>query len=947
MIGLLLASFSVDSVVDFPDPNLELAIREILAHSGKPIHKSQVLNITQLDLSRRDITNLEGLQHFRNLKVLNLANNQVSDLSPLENISALRELNLDNNQITDLQQLNLDLLAKIPLRIINLSNNYSITADGQQLNLMDISLISKFSELEELYLSGGDVTDLTPISDLNKLIVLELRDNEIKDIAPLRHLLNLKELNLRGNNIKDLTPISNLLKLEYLNLHSNKHIRSIEPISYLVKLEKLVLRNVPIGDETDLLLKLPKLQYLNIRACGIKNVEFLQLIVANGALQDDPEKGIFAYLDIRDNPIAHDSMFLPALVPYWDQIQIKYPFLFTVEAPEFSHTSGFYEKPFMLSITSSTPNTSIHYTLDGSMPTRESPVYTEPIIIQSRVGDTNTISMIDTISYRFQEPNGEVFKITTIRACSFDKQSQAISPVITHSYFVDEQIYEHYSLPIVSLVIDPTYLFDAEQGIYVTGKDERTDVDSWEKAFFLSGNYYFTGEDWERPIHFEFFEKNGNLAFSENAGVRIHGGTSRTYGQKSLRLYADSDYLASNLFGHNFFSTFENKKISKFDSYETLIIRNTGSDWENAFIRDALIHQLVSHTKLDTQSYRPVIVFLNGEYWGLYNIRERYDQTYFYNHYGIDPQNLVILEENGQVDIGTYLDVQNYDALIDQILEFDLTQNNAFKEVEKLIDVDNYIDYQIVEYYIANQDWPSNNIKYWRMRTDEVYLEAPYGQDGRWRWLLFDTDNAFNNLESNGLNIRNFGDEKIIPPRLLLVNKEFRNRFINRFADHMNTTFKPERVIHEIDAIASLIAPEMEEQIARWHSSGGSVEAWLANVEDLRNFAQKRPHFMIGYLLDYFDLSGTYQLSLQCDPEKGSVRVNSIDITTNTPGVQDPNNWSGTYFQNIPLTITAMPRQGFAFSHWEGNFQEYNTTATITIDSIADITLKPVFVPEK
>lgn len=948
LLSLLITSFLIDTTINFPDANLETAIREKLGLSSRPIYKSQLINIQELDLSNRAITDLDGIQYFRNLKELNLADNQISDLSPLASISTLRELNLENNEIGDLEKSNFDLLLSIPFRSLNLNNNFSINSDGSQIYISDIAILESFTELEELFLIGADVKDHTPIANLTQLRTLELQENEITDISFLSNLHKLTKLNLRGNYIKDLSPISNHFDLTYLNLHSNKDIQSIEPISHLANLEKLILRDVPVGEEAHYLSNLQSLQYLNVRSCGIRELSFLVKLMESGALQDDKSEDVQAYLDIRDNAIPQNPQEYAVIAPYWDNIHTKYPILimdYTLEAPVFSHASGFYEAPFWLTINGLSSEIYIHYTLDGSLPTRESPLYTGPIQIRSRVGEPNTISMIDTISFQFKEPSGEVFKITTIQARAFDKQYQAVSPVVTRSYMVDEQIHTRYSLPIVSLVIDPSYLFDTEQGIYVTGRESRFDASIGEDYSFWPANYHQQGGKWSRPGYLEYFYESGSLAFTQTIDVRIHGAGSRSFSQKSLRIYAKDEYSAQSQFMFDFFKEAQCVNNEDVPTFETLVLRNTGSDWPSAFMRDILIQKLIAHTSLDTQAFHPVIVFLNGEYWGLYNIRERYDQTYFKNNYGIDPDDLVILEDSGQIDIGIIEDVRDFDELLFTTNSLDLSQDNNYANVKRLIDVTNFIDYQIIELFSANRDWPTNNIKYWRIRRDDYDINTPYGQDGLWRWLLFDTDDGFIYFDDNGLLRRKDGDDRSVLLESLLVNDDFKVNFINRFADHLNTSFNTERVIEEIDAIVAVIEPEMPEQIERWHSSGGSMESWLENVEQLRNFARKRPAFMIGYILEYFNLSGTYQLSLQSNPDQGYVRVNSIDIISDTPGIKDPSGWTGTYFQGIPLTVTAIPKQGFVFSHWEGAKPEEKLSVSITIDGDVNVSLMPVFLP--
>ena len=614
-------------------------------------------------------------------------------------------------------------------------------------------------------------------------------------------------------------------------------------------------------------------------------------------------------------------------------------------APVLSHPSGFYQNSFSLSISSNTQNVTIHYTLDGSIPTLDSPIYTEPLIIQDRSSEPNSISMIPTTSYRFVEPKENLFKISIIRARGFNNLTKAPSPIITKSYFVHEDIHNMYTLPIISLVVDPKDFFDKEEGIYVTGEEQEVFAENSDDFFYWHANYQERGKDWEKPIHIEYFSVDGDLLISQNSGARIHGMATRSFPQKSIRFYARKEYDEQDNFPNQIFPGLVDIYGEKIDDFETLILRNGGDDVYSSFIRDVLTQKLVEHTSIDTQAANPVIVFLNGEYWGIYFLIERYDENYFLNHYGIKPENLIVLENKGVVIIGAEKERKVYQDLLFYVLENDTKNNEVYAEISNQIDIINFIDYQITEIYIAHQDWPDNNIKYWRTRTTNVDSENSYGKDGRWRWLLFDTDNSFSKTELDSITFATRSDLETILLRTLLKNSEFKNLFLNRFADHLNTSFKSERVIQEINFFEALLEPEMQEQIDRWNSSGSSFEKWKENVEDLRLFANERPSIMIQHLINYFELRGTYTLSVISDLEKGTVKVNSIDVSTSTPGIFTPEFFQGVYFQDIPIQITATPLEGYEFSHWQGPGFDGNKENPIEINSITDIQLQPVFTP--
>ena len=615
-------------------------------------------------------------------------------------------------------------------------------------------------------------------------------------------------------------------------------------------------------------------------------------------------------------------------------------------SPVFSAPSGFYDEAFELMIDTDEQNVTVHYTLDGKIPTLDSPVYTEPITIYDRSDEPNMISLIPTISYRYVDPKVDVFKITTLRARSFNQITGASSPVVTHTYFVSPDIAGRYSLPIVSLVVDPRDFFNKDTGIYVTGESAGVFAEDGENYAFWPANYHERGYDWERPVFLEYFDADGNLLLSQNAGVRIHGGASRSNGQKSLRLYADLKYDSSSSFDLALFpGLYDVTGETVIDSFDTFILRTGGTDSYSSFMRDVLIQRLVEHTALDTQAIKPVIVFLNGEYWGIYYFYERFNEDYFQNHYGIDQSNLIVLENEGNSAIGVSGDQDLFQDLLDYVKTHDVNEASVYSEIQARMDIDNFIDYQITEIFIAQKDWPENNIKYWRTRTTNDEANALYGWDGRWRWMLFDTDHGFIDPERNWIE---YATREDIPNDLfnaLIENSAFRDLFLNRFADHLNTSFRTERVVQEIDNIVAILEPEMQEHIDRWNSPGNSIEEWLSNVNLLRSFAYRRPEIMFGDLVEYFNLDGTFTLTVTSDATMGYVQVNSIALLPTVPGIETPGSFEESYFQGVPITITAIPAAGYQFSHWEGAGYGGENNPEIVITSDGDVQLNPVFIP--
>jgi hypothetical protein len=601
------------------------------------------------------------------------------------------------------------------------------------------------------------------------------------------------------------------------------------------------------------------------------------------------------------------------------------------DAPvEFSHPPGFYSKPFLLELSHEDPLVVIHYSLDGSAPDTSSPVYSGPILVDNRTDHDNYLSMIPT-SDNWMPPAGKVAKAFIIKAVAC-KHGSPVSPVSPATYFVFPEGEEKYSLAVFSVITREDCFFCDSAGIYV------------------NRNYRNSGREWEREISLEVFSPD--VSFQQNTGVRIHGGNNgRELSQKSLRLYARSEY-GENRFNCRIFPDLP------YSEYNRLILRNSGNDWASTLFRDAAMQSIVSHLNFDTQAYRPAILFLNGEYWGIHNIRERYDRHYLARVYGVDPDDLDLLafdpHDPGEVLIREG-DADHYNEMIEYFKSNDLKNAGHYDHIKTLIDIDNFIDYHIAEIFAANIDWPGNNNDFWRLRSGSPGPGSRTGHDGRWRWLLYDTDVGFGFVRNNFVhNTLAFAtqegktgwpnpDRSTMILRTLLDNDEFRLKFISRFTDLLNTTFLPERTAAIINGIKSVLEPEMTDHIQRWNSPR-SYEMWESNTDEMIRFALERPHFQRQHIREYFNLGEDVAITVSVDdPDHGYIRVNTTDIVSSTPGVaEEPYPWTGVYFQGVPVRIEALPAKGYRFSHWSGTIPDDKSVLTITPGE--DVNLKASFV---
>lgn len=617
-----------------------------------------------------------------------------------------------------------------------------------------------------------------------------------------------------------------------------------------------------------------------------------------------------------------------------------------LSAPQFSHERGFYTEGFVLVISTEVADAVIYYTLDGSEPNQNALIYSDPVSIDSRTGDENFFSEIPTNNilaghqYRedWRSPQGEVFKLSTIRARVYTDTDS--SKIITHTYIIDESGSDRYTMPVFSLVTNPDYWFSDEAGIYVAGNND---------------NYNQRGADWERPVHIEFFENDGTTAIAQDGGVRIHGGTSRNRPRKTLRLYARSDY------GESWFEypIFPDKDVSR---YKRFLLRNSGNDWSESLFRDAYLQSLIKENMdLDMQYSRPAIVFINGEYWGIHNIRDRFDDRYLQAHYSVDPDRVSILENQWEYDDGDEAGVADFSNFMQFVSLNSLVIESNYELIKQRIDIDNFIDYQITQIFSRNTDWPGNNVRFWRYMNDGYNPEAPYRADGLWRWMVFDLDFGFglqfdyvnNSQEFGGNNpyhntlsfaLKDDGNSWPNPEwstrlfRRLMLNNDFKEKFISRFTDHLNTTFTKNRIETQLDSLISVYTPEINEHILRWNEPG--ISHWENNLSIMRDFAQNRTDVMRSNLNNYFNLGGNESLTVNVnDTEAGFIKVNSMVISSELAGV--PENaypWTGIYFKNVPVRLIAVPNAGYEFAGWTGTNTSENDTIFVEMDEMASIT---------
>jgi len=533
--------------------------------------------------------------------------------------------------------------------------------------------------------------------------------------------------------------------------------------------------------------------------------------------------------------------------------------------------AGIYTPGTTISIGSSAESGTIRYTLDGSEPDANDPEY-----------------------------SGELTANETllVRARQFEEGATA-GEVTTATYI----IHEAYTLPVISLATDPKGLWSDEEGIYISGTNGITG--NCSPAIARNWN-----QPWEKPMSFEYFDREGEIQMQLNGGVKIHGGCSRSHSMKSLGIYARSIY-GESLMNHPFF---REKDLAEFES---LILRNGGNDFNYAFIRDGVIQATVHPVMdLDHQAYEPVQVYLNGEYWGIHNLREKVNEHWVSSNYGIPSENLDFLKNQWEIFTG---DRNTYDELISYLEENSLDNAVNYDWVEKRVDINSYQDYLITQLFFANRDWPGNNQKYWRDRVDS----------SKWRWILFDLEFSLGlydfdpSLNMFAFATKAYGTDWPNPAwstliiRRLLENEDFKEQFLAKYMMHLNTTFAPQRVIGIIDSLQNQIYEAYPSHIERWgHMSMAKWESW---VEELRDFSRERPDHVWNNMRSYFSLGNILTMKVAPSGVQGIITANGVDLPSE--------GLSGRYAAKSQLHLNFIPNPGYCFSHWEastGNSRSIN-----------------------
>ncbi|GAA3651654.1 lamin tail domain-containing protein [Flavivirga jejuensis] len=533
------------------------------------------------------------------------------------------------------------------------------------------------------------------------------------------------------------------------------------------------------------------------------------------------------------------------------------------EMPLFSMPAGYHTSTLNVSITSTSSTVDqVRYTLDGSEPTITSPLYNgTPITL------TNS---------------------TTINARAFSTVDKLPSPVNTNTYIINET----FSVPVLSVTTDNSNLFDDDDGIFT--------------------NFW---ESWNKPCYIEYFEPDGTLAFQQKAGIQVDGGFggSRHEPQTSFRIEPGNGIYGDGDLEYSFHPNRPNR-----DNYASLYLRNGSNRYLDLLYKDAAqVRGMGEGTNNFYSEYRPIVVFINGEYYGMYEGREKINADYLESNYNMDTDSLDLVGISAfnqpQTVLANEGSVEPFFEDYNKFLAMDTSSATYLEDVGEFLDLDNYTDYMAAQTWMTNKDWPQNNMKAWRC----------VGSDMRWQFALIDLEWSFlpTNVNSPyGLDTRPDFDQIEYMNNLgtqwhasgywymLMQNDDYKHHFINRLCDLMNTSYAYE----ELDKIETEMFdeawPEIPAYYERWN--GGDVSKFQSNHEDFNNELSTRETYLREHLRDHYSLNNDVEVNLDV------VGYGTIKISTISP---ESYPWDGDYFSDVPITIEAIPNPGYQFVRWQAN----------------------------
>ena len=552
--------------------------------------------------------------------------------------------------------------------------------------------------------------------------------------------------------------------------------------------------------------------------------------------------------------------------------------------------AGFYSDPITLEIPAATGAT-VRCTFDGSSPTASTPEMTSPYYIKSN----------------------------TVVSCAAFKDGYLSGAISTNSYFIGESV----AMPVVSISVAPDYFtkyyYDNES--------------SCAEPCYSAGYW----EDVEYPVHVEYFangSSSASKAWEINAGISIIGHWSRYNAKKSVAIRMREEYQTGWLKYKLFETRPEDGKFKGFN------LRNNGNRFHWDYVTDPAGLSALEGSDIDYQRSRQVVVFYNGKYYGIHDMREKLDENFIETNYGIDAstvESVAHLGDSVTVNGGT---ADGYWALINYIADNDFSgeANAAYDSLKTIMDVGEYADYMAAEIYYRNGDWPNNNVRAWRAGADHpwkfIAYDIDHGFNFEWTVAGFGTSvNMFDWILRNGkigsLTSKSFGNFY----KKLIQNPDFKRMFVNRAAVMLQYYLASDRMQNAITSMVETIpSAEMTRDLAKWPRKSYAFDK---TGSSLKSFASSRPAAAWQEFVDEFSLGTDVSITIAASGS-GEVKMEGMDLPGSTA---TSTKYSGTFFGGNAMVLTAVPAAGHSFSKWEDG----STDNPRTISPVTGVTYTATF----
>ena len=503
------------------------------------------------------------------------------------------------------------------------------------------------------------------------------------------------------------------------------------------------------------------------------------------------------------------------------------------EGVVFSQSGGFYSQSFLLSLECYYPNHIIRYTTNGNRPSSHSARYEEPLWLDEHLFSSSEIFKIPIAPESIMYVPDSVSHAIVVRAAVFDENDNCISKVYTNTYFIESLGSSNSGLAVLSICADSLALFDYETGIFVPGVN--WDASNPEH----SGNYLQSGREWERLANVEFYEPSGYCGINHECGLRTHGNRSRVYPNKGMKIYAREEY-GTKRFYHKFFED------GPLDSFKRLIVRPYSTLYPFVGIQDNICNCLALRLNVDAAHSRPVRMFLNGEYWGIYFLQEKLDEHYLKDYYGVDENQCNIVKNwNEEAEHGSAV---GFFQMLEWMETANMMDDDSYNAFSNIIDIDSFIDYFILETFIANRDWPDNNVQCWQL------------EGGKWRWMFFDGDctlqdgnfDVFGSLLGTDGWSWPYSNRSTLIFRRLMQNDTFRAKFSARLHELCSTEMSYEVTTSYLREVRDAIRPEIQAQSDRFGQLP-SVDFWNWGVYLVDAFLKQRVDAYASMFADFIE----------------------------------------------------------------------------------------------